>query len=77
MDWAVRGLKDSGGKISVPFRVAPRPTQPPVQWMLGSFSGIKGWVHDTDHQSPSRARLQIGWSATPASSMCLHGHVMG
>jgi len=41
-----------------------------------SFLGIKGQVHDTDHPS-SRARLQSGWSATPASPLCLHGHVMG
>jgi hypothetical protein len=44
---------------------------------VGSFPGIKGQAHDTDHPSPSRARLQIGWNATLASPMCLHGDVRG
>jgi hypothetical protein len=43
----------------------------------GSFPGIKGQAHDTDHPSPSRAWLQSAWSTTTASLMCLHGHVMG
>jgi len=42
----------------------------------GSLLGIKGQAHDADNPS-SRARLQSGWSATPASPMCLHGHVVG
>lgn len=75
MDWAVWGLKDSGSKISVPFS-APKTHTVSCAVGAGSFPGIKGQPHDTDHPS-SRARLQSGWSATPASPMCLHGHVVG
>ena len=43
----------------------------------GSFPCKKGQAHDTVHPSFPRARLQIGWSVPPASSMCLPRHVMG
>lgn len=44
---------------------------------VGTFPDIMGQAHDTDHPSPSRARLQIGWSTTTASPMCLQRHFMG
>lgn len=31
---------------------------------------------DADHPCPPRAGLQMGWSYTSASPLCLHRHIM-
>jgi hypothetical protein len=42
MGWIVWSLDPGGGKkFYVPIQTAPRPTQPPVQWVLGLFPGGK------------------------------------
>jgi hypothetical protein len=36
-DWTVRGSNSGGVRLSVTSRLAPRPTQPPLQWVPGLF----------------------------------------
>ena len=55
------------------FRPALRPTQSPVQWVLGFFSGVKWWGHGTDHPPLPSACVRCGWSYTSASDLCLPG----
>jgi hypothetical protein len=60
-----------------PSRPAPRPTQPPVKWVLRISRGVKQAEYIADHPLPSSAGLQMGCSYTSASHLCLHRHVMG
>jgi len=40
-------------------RLALRPTQPPIQWVLGALSlGVKWPGHEADHSSPSGAKFK-------------------
>ncbi|KDR16231.1 hypothetical protein L798_09648 [Zootermopsis nevadensis] len=53
----------SDGQRILPLASASRwalgPTQPPVQWVLGSFPGGKVWPrHDTDHSPPFSAEVR-------------------
>jgi hypothetical protein len=53
-------------------RMAPRPTQP-VQWVPDKAA--EGWCWT--HHSLQLMRLQMGWSYTSISPLCLHRHVTG
>jgi hypothetical protein len=46
-------------------RMALESTQPPTQWILGSFSPeIKQPGHESDHSPPSAAKVKTAWSYT-------------
>jgi len=57
------GLDDPGIKSQCqqdsqhPTRPALGPTQPPVQWILCLFPGVKWPQHGTDHILPSNAKI--------------------
>jgi len=34
------------------------PTQPPVEWVLGLFTGVKRPGHGVDHPSPSSTKVK-------------------
>jgi len=59
-----------GGRFSVPSIPDPRTTQRPVQW-------VNLPERDADHPPTSSAELANGFELYPASSLCLHRHVMG
>jgi hypothetical protein len=48
------------------------PIQPPIQWVRGSFPGIKWLEHAADHSPPSSAEVTMEWSYTTAPPICLH-----
>ena len=39
-------------------RPAVGPTQPPVEWVLGLFTGVKRPGHGVDHPSPSSTKVK-------------------
>ena len=46
-----RGIKSQWGpRISMLNRAAPKPTQPPVQWVASLLQGLKRLEHGTDHE---------------------------
>jgi len=48
MGWS--GFKPGGeGEFPYLSRLAPRSTQPPVQWIMGVFTGVKGVGHGINH----------------------------
>jgi hypothetical protein len=58
-------------------RPPPVPTQPPIQWVLGSlFPEIKRPRRAADHSSPSSAKFKNAWSYTSTPSIRLHGVVL-
>ena len=67
--------QDSVIRIAGPSRLAPRPTQPPAQWLLGlSFQGVKWTGRGADRPSPYSAGLRMGRAIglpLPLLSSCL------
>jgi len=53
------------------FRPALGPTQPPVQWVLGFYPGVKRPGHDVGHSSPSTAEVKGEWSYASTSPYML------
>jgi hypothetical protein len=54
-------------------RRALRPTQPPIQWVLGSLlAGLKRPGCEADHSPPSSGEVKNG-GAIPPLSIGLHG----
>jgi hypothetical protein len=53
--------------------LALRPTQPPIQWLLGLFPGNKVMVHEIYLSPPSNADIKSEWSYTCAPLVRLHG----
>jgi len=48
-----------GGQFFLPLsRPALRPTQPPLQWVLGLFPGVKWQRHGIDHPPHLSLRLK-------------------
>jgi len=46
-------------------RPAPRPTQPPIQWVTGTLSlGIKRPGSEADYSPPFRVEVKNAWSFT-------------
>ena len=53
------GIKSRWGRdFQHPSRLALGPTQPPVQWVPGSFPGVKQSGRGADHPPPSKCRGQ-------------------
>jgi hypothetical protein len=52
-------------------RLCLRPTQPPVQWVLGSILWVKQPEFAVNHSPPSSAEVTNEWSAS-APPVCLH-----
>jgi hypothetical protein len=53
------------------------PTQPPIQWVLGSLSpGVKRPRHEADHSPSTSAGVKNAWSYTSTPPICLHGMVL-
>jgi hypothetical protein len=45
--------------ITTASRTAPGPTQPPIQWVLGTLSlGVKQTGHEADHSSPCSTKVK-------------------
>jgi hypothetical protein len=67
--WTIRDSNSSMGKRSYHLKMSRPtrwPTQPPIQWVPGSFSpGIKKPGRKADHSSPSYAEVKNKWSYTP------------
>ena len=49
------------------FRPALRSRQPPVQWVLGFYPGVKWPGRDVGHSSPSTAEVKGEWSYASTS----------
>jgi hypothetical protein len=46
-------------------RVAKKPNQPPLQWVLEALStGVKLLGHKADHSPPSSTKVKNAWSYT-------------
>jgi hypothetical protein len=57
--WTVRGSNPDGGRdFQHPSRPAVSPTQPPIQWVPGSFPGVKRPRRGVDHPPPSSAEVK-------------------
>jgi hypothetical protein len=52
-------------------------TQPPIQWVLGSYLEATLPVHKGDYSSPPSARVKNDWSYATTPSMFLHGMETG
>jgi hypothetical protein len=48
-------------------RTALGPTQPPIQWVRGSFRGVKRPGREADHSFPSSSEAKNAWSSTSTS----------
>jgi hypothetical protein len=58
-------------------RPALGPTQPPIQWVLGSLSlRVKRPGREANHSPPSSAEVKNAWSYTSTSPISLHGVVL-
>jgi hypothetical protein len=58
-------------------RMVLRPTQPPIQWVLGALSlGVKRPGREADHLPPSSAEVKNAWSYTSTPPIRLHGMVL-
>jgi hypothetical protein len=72
-----RGFDSRQGLGSFLFTTASRPalgpTQPPIQWVLGSLSlGVYRPRRETDHSPPSSAEVRNAWSYTSTyTSTCM------
>jgi hypothetical protein len=53
-------------------RPALRPTQPPIQWVLGALSPGR----EADHSPPYNAKVKNAWSYTSTPPIRLHGAVL-
>lgn len=53
-------------------KLARRPTQPTIRWVLVGLSWVSQLQCDGDLSAPSGAKAKNEWSYTPLSS-CLHG----
>jgi hypothetical protein len=77
--WAVRsGFNSRQGLQNFLFttasRPALRPTQPPIQWVLGALSlGVKRPGRKSDHSPPSSAEVKECVELYVYSSQTLHG----
>ena len=49
------------------------PIQPPIQWVLGSFLGVKQPGSETAQSPSSSAEVKNVWSCTSAPPICLEG----
>jgi hypothetical protein len=82
------GMDDRGSRIRFPagagnFSVHHRvqtglkPTQPPIQWVLGALSQvIKRLRREAGHSPPSSAEVKNAWSYTSTPPVRLHGIVL-
>jgi hypothetical protein len=53
-------------------RMAPGPTQPPIQWVPGALSlGVKRPGREADHSPPSSAKVKNEWSYTSTPQYAL------
>jgi len=48
------------------------PTQPPIQWVPGSFLEVKRLGSEVNHSPSSNAKVNNEWSGTAAPPICLH-----
>jgi hypothetical protein len=56
--------------FSTVFRLALEPTQPPIQWVLGTLSlGVKWQGHEADHSFPSIAEVKNDGAIFPFLNM--------
>ena len=62
--WTVRGSNPNGGRdFPHPSRPTLGPTRPPIQWVPGSFPGVKRPQRGVDHPPASKCR---GWRKSRA-----------
>jgi len=52
-------------------------THPPVQWVLGISSGLKGSRLGVNHPPPSSGEVRNEWSCTSIPLLCLRGILGG
>jgi hypothetical protein len=55
------------------FSKTSRPVLGPVQWVLGSFPGVRWSGSEVDHSPLSSAQVKNKWSYTSAPLMYFHG----
>jgi hypothetical protein len=77
MGWPVWGLNPTTGTRFFSSPKCPnwllRPTQPPVQWVLWFFPGVKQLWHQVTYSPPSSAEVKHEQSYTSAPVRRLHG----
>jgi len=47
--------------------------QPPIQWVLWFFPGVKQPGHEVDRSPASGAKVENVWCYASSPSVCLHG----
>jgi len=52
-------------------------TQPPIQWVLGSYLEAKLPVHEAGYSPLPSAKVKNGWSYATTPPVCLHGMERG
>ena len=57
MGWKARDRIPLRARLFVPSRMAPRPTQTHLKWVLDFYPGLKRPMVGDDHPSPSSAGL--------------------
>jgi hypothetical protein len=63
--------------FTIVSRMALRPTQPPIQWVPGTFSrGVKRPGREAHHSPPSSAEIKNPWIFTSTPPIRLHGVVL-
>jgi hypothetical protein len=73
---AVRGFDSRRGLgifLFTAFRPVLGPTQPPVQWIPGTFSpDVKRPKREADHSSPFSAEVKNAWRYTSTPKYIFH-----
>jgi hypothetical protein len=63
--WSGVRVPEGAGNFSTVSRPALGPTQPPIQWVLGTLSlEVKRPGREGDHSPPSSAEVKNAWSYT-------------
>jgi hypothetical protein len=64
--WGLISSEGNNFTFSTASKLALRPTQFPIQWVLGAPSlGVKWQGHEADHSPPSSAEVKNGGALPP------------
>jgi hypothetical protein len=75
--WSSIPSRIKNSLFSTLSRPVLRPTQPPIQWVLGALSpGVKRPVRQSDHSPLTSAEVKNTWIYTSTPLIRLHGVVL-